>query len=190
MKIALLSLCAVATAAALETRVAMERDVLFGSAPNWAREARAGANERINVVVMMKHTPEQLEALESAFWAVSDPKLDATYGRHLTQNDVTALVAAKDADIDAVTEFFSAQECATFTVGAHRDLIEVELSVAAAEKLFQTQIYRFRHKVHGTVSVLRAGEGGYTLPSSGRPGSTSFSMPQHTTSPFERRAIE
>ena len=141
-------------------KVTYEADVAY-TAPNWTREARAAASESVNVVVMMQHTDEQLATLEAKFWAVSDPK-SSEYGEHLTQAQVTEIVAPAQASLDAVTAWLTGAG-ATISVGAHRDLIEATLPAAAAEAAFGTEIFRFRHNTRRSVSLLRAGAA-YALP--------------------------
>ena len=64
------SMLLIALAAATRMQV-MEPDVLVGSAPNWAKLARATADDEVNVVFVMKHTASQMAELEETFWAVS-----------------------------------------------------------------------------------------------------------------------
>eukprot|EP00937_MAST-01D_sp_MAST-1D-sp2_P005366 g5366.t1 len=157
----LLKLATVAFASA-SLRVEMERDVLFGQAPNWDREARAGAAESVNVILMLTHSDLQLAELESKFWAVSTPG-HAEYGEHLTQAQVTKMVAAPAATVDKLTNWLTVSGATRVSVSEHQDAIEADLPASAAEAAFGTQIFRFRHRKHSSVSLLRASTR-YTLP--------------------------
>jgi len=147
--------------AASAGRIGMESDVLFGSAPNWSRAGRAGAEDEVTATFMLKHSDMQLAKLEETFWAVSDPK-NPRYGEHLTQSQVTDLMAPSVESVNVVTDFLAAHNV-SYSVGVHRDIIEASIPAAVAEDMFQTQFFHYTH-ARTQKSLIRAAAA-YSLPS-------------------------
>ena len=93
---------------------------------------------------MLRRNPAGLAALEEAFWAVSDPD-SAKYGRHLSQHQITELVAAPSVRADRVLGWrHSAGVAAELNV--HGDLVSARINAPAAEALLNTTLQLFRHR--------------------------------------------
>ena len=109
----------------------------------------------LSLIAHLAHAPAQLAKLEERFWSVSDPD-HADYGAHLTQREVTDIVARPAREIESVTEWLAAGGATGLRVGAHRDSIRFEMSARDAEALFRTEIRAFRHRARAGVVVHRA----------------------------------
>ena len=58
----------------------------------WRPKGRCPASRQLHLTVVLRKTEAQRAALERAFWDVSTPS-HPRYGQHLSQRDVTDLVA-------------------------------------------------------------------------------------------------
>jgi len=149
-------LCAIAAA----SRVSMERDVTVGSSAGWSVTQKTPANEKINLIVMMKHQPEKMAELEETFWAVADPK-NARYGKHLNKEQVSSLMAPAAGNVEKVVEWLKTVGDVTVTHPSG-DIVDVEIDVAKAEALLETTFHTFAHK-NGVHTLVRATEQ-YSVP--------------------------
>ena len=90
----LLALLAPAASTADAGAVLLEPDL--GVAPistgAWRPKGRCPASRQLHLTVVLHKTEAQRAALERAFWDVSTPS-HPRYGQHLSQRDVTDLVA-------------------------------------------------------------------------------------------------
>ncbi len=120
---------------------------------NWQRVRKSKSNEIVNVMIMMKHTPSQLEELETAFFAVSDPK-NEKYGEHFNQADVTELMAHPK--VDDVVAWLQSGGAKRVDVGVHRDIVEADLPVEVAEKMLSTKFHLFQHSLREDIQLHRA----------------------------------
>jgi tripeptidyl-peptidase-1 len=119
---------------------------------SWQRRGPSKPSSMVNLIVMLQHTKEQTAKLEEIFYAVSDPK-NKEYGNHLTQQQVTELMQHKD--IDVVVNWLKENGAKRVDVGVHKDSVEADFTIKAAEQLLQTKFYAFQHKKHD-VEIQRA----------------------------------
>ena len=164
----LASLLCLALAAPLGPRVTLEGDVstdVSVTAPQWRRERRASAGDAVSVTILLRRAPSQLAALERAFWAVSDPS-SPRYGAHLTQEQVTGIVAAPATTIAAVTGWLRDGGATTVRPNAHRDLISATLAADKAEALFGVALYTWRHATYAGVAPIVRAAAPYSVPAS------------------------
>eukprot|EP00937_MAST-01D_sp_MAST-1D-sp2_P001078 g1078.t1 len=122
----------------------MEPDVVPAAASaEWSLVGRATAADTLALTVVMRRDAARLAELERRFWAVSTPG-SADYGRHLSQNDVTALVAPADSALERTLRWLRAGGAEGIDVSAHRDLVRLRISAPRAEALFNTELRVFR----------------------------------------------
>ena len=137
--------------AAPAARVQLEPTVVPARASaTWACINRAPASTTLDLIAHLRHSDDQLEELKAHFWAVSDPD-HARYGEHLSQDEVTAIVAQPDNVIEAAVRFLQ-DECDAVgvRVGAHRDAVAFSVTAASAEACLQTEIHEFQsNALHG-----------------------------------------
>jgi tripeptidyl-peptidase I len=164
----LASLLGLALAAPLGPRVTLEGDVstdVSVTAPQWRRERRAGAGDVVSVTVLLHRAPSQLAALETAFWAVSEPS-SPRYGAHLTQEQVTGIVAAPAATIAVVSGWLRDGGATTVRPNVHRDLISATLAADKAEALFGVALYTWRHATYAGIAPIVRASSSYSVPAS------------------------
>ena len=162
----LLVLLLSATAATPPHLVTLEADVstdVARTAPQWARVRRAGSGDEVRVTVVLRRDAAALRELEAAFWAVSDVT-SPRYGMHLTQRQVTDIVAAPTATLETVTAWLRRGGATDIVANAHRDLLTVALPAPAAEALFHTELYAWRHTVFGGVAPIVRAAQPYAVP--------------------------
>lgn len=135
-------------------RVNMEPGTAFPTGTkSWNKRGPSKPNSMINIIVMLQHTKEQTNKLEEIFYAVSDPK-NINYGNHLSQNEVTELMQHKD--INVVVDWLKTNGAKRVDVGVHKDSVEADFTIKAAESLLQTKFYTFQHKKHTDIEIQRA----------------------------------
>jgi hypothetical protein len=110
----------------------------------------------------MRYVVVQRNALERVFWQVSTPE-EASYGKHLTVEALTAMVGSSDARIAAVQAWLVRSGAVATKVARTKDSIRTTISCAAAEVAFSTKIHRFQHTSLAKTSLLRA-TAPYSLP--------------------------
>lgn len=161
MKFTLLALCATLAASA---RIPMEIQATVASSyTNWVSEQVDDADSTLmTIFVMMKHAKADIQKLEQVVLAVSDPKSPA-YGKHLSIEQVGQITPIADSAVNTVLAFLKAEGVTTIDINLNRDMIEVELSIAQANKLFETDVRLFSHKRKAGVQVLRS-VSPYSLP--------------------------
>lgn len=154
-------LLALSSLLALGSRVELERgSVLTGASTEWSI-GPAGATEKLHLSAILEQSPEQLTHLEERFWAVSTPT-NEDYGKHLTQAQVTELVAQPDAVLAAVADWLRSGGATDVQYGPHRDSLDFTVTVASAEALLETTVSAFEHRSRG-VTLLRASRA-YSVP--------------------------
>lgn len=97
---------------------------------------------------------QNLDKLLEVFHAVSNPD-GAQYGEHLTLDEVNALVAPRDEDVQAILEwlFSNGVEPSSIRASSSSDFIHVTTNVSHAETILGGQYHEYRH-ASGT-SALR-----------------------------------
>mmetsp|Transcript_31066 Transcript_31066/g.99728 ORF Transcript_31066/g.99728 Transcript_31066/m.99728 type:complete len:570 (+) Transcript_31066:64-1773(+) len=134
------------------------------STSSWLREERASPQARVTLTVALRVEGEALKRLESTFWAVSTPG-DPEYGKHLSNDQVTALLNVSHERVSAASHHFAAAG-AEVTVAPNRDMLTVVMTAAEAEALLSARLHWYRHsRVKAAPRLLRAAAG-YSLDAS------------------------
>ena len=150
----LTAVCAVAATHAYDgLRVSVEPGVAMEKPKSWNKRGPSKPTSMVNIIVMMQHTKEQTTKLEEIFYSVSDPK-HKNYGNHLTQSQVTELMEHKE--INVVVDWLKKHGAKRVDVGVHKDSVEADFTIKAAEELLQTKFYAFQHKKHTGIEIQRA----------------------------------
>lgn len=153
-----------AAAATSTSRVALEPDIAagVGVSPEWRRLARCTPHDVIDIVVALRLSEDAKERLDSTLTAVSYPDSER-YGEHLTQAQMTELVAPAPAAVAAVLGWLADGGAAAEVIG-HGDVIRASLSATDAEALLDTEFWRFSHVERTDVVVTRSFGSLYTVP--------------------------
>jgi len=139
----------------------LEPEVQVGGSKSWIFDSIPRPDEKVQLIVVLKRSAEALWKLESIFWEVSDPK-HQNYGKYLTQDDVTRVIAISEDHLSTVTGWLNVPS-ADIDIGVHGDIIKVSLHVADAEKLFDTKLHRFVSKANPSWKIIRAADR-YSVP--------------------------
>jgi tripeptidyl-peptidase-1 len=102
---------------------------------------------------------QNLAALESKFWSVSNPK-SAEYKHFLSIDEISSMIAPKAGDVAAVTHWLLLHGITDII--SFSDALEVFTTVGVAERLFQTEFFEFQHEEWSKVVVRQFGS--YSLP--------------------------
>ncbi|KAH9005507.1 tripeptidyl peptidase A [Lactarius hatsudake] len=132
----------------------------IASPRNWVDLGRAPPTHLIPLRIALPR-PRFLE-LEGHLTEISDP-LHERYGKHLSKEDVEALVAPDASSVDAVHEWLEShgikkEACHRSPAG---DWVTVRLPVAQAEKMLGTEFRVWKHTQDGDI-LVRTTE--YSLP--------------------------
>lgn len=128
-------------AAASTTRIQLEPDVEWRSPVGWTQGAPS-PNTTVNLVFVLRLSPDSHRALESAFWEVSDPE-NPRYGDFLSQDEIRTMLNISSDAVGAVVEFVQSHG-GKANVNPTSDLISVSISLTAAEAMLQTTIRSYR----------------------------------------------
>jgi len=131
------------------------------STSSWRMEGKALPEQGVRFTVALRVEEDNRAALETIFWAVSDPD-SPSYGRHLSVDDITEVLAVPAERVEAVSSYFRMLG-AEVELSPNRDMMEVITTVQVAEAALQTQLYNFRHQDFPDAQILRAA-GHYYLP--------------------------
>lgn len=137
---------------------------------------------RLIVAVKQRNTDQ----LEDIFWRVSDPT-SPEYGKHLTIDEITALVAPAQETVDAVLAWLRSSGAQVLSVDRNRDFIHISMTVASASDMLNVEFGPFRHLETGKVLVRSAQP--YTVPFSVSEhidfiaGVNGFNVPHRAKSP-------
>jgi tripeptidyl-peptidase-1 len=132
-----------------------------GVPDGWTTVSRADPAAQLELTLAVRQT--NLAALERQVLAASDPDNAARYGRHLSREQVDALVAPRSADVEQVKAWIAAGAAPTaMRSTGNGDLITATITVAEAERLLSVQYHAYKHATTGR-TVLRA-NGAYELP--------------------------
>mmetsp|Transcript_18166 Transcript_18166/g.29846 ORF Transcript_18166/g.29846 Transcript_18166/m.29846 type:complete len:597 (+) Transcript_18166:186-1976(+) len=146
----ILILCAVAAHgmipsrphAADSYRVSLELDASNEIPKDWMEKAPTDPEKRITLYFATKQ--QNLDKLEEAFWAVSDPD-SPMYGQYMTLDQVTALVSEPTSTAAVYEWLRSNVPDAEFHIVANQDFVRVGLRVGQAEQLLQTSFHEYEH---------------------------------------------
>ncbi|KAI0294255.1 subtilisin-like protein [Multifurca ochricompacta] len=103
-----------------------------------------------------------IKGLEDALMAVSSPG-SPKYRQFLTKEETEAFVAPTPESVDAVTSFLSAHGITATKGSPAGDWLNIDVTVAQADALFDGQFTTFEHTASGTTSVRSLG---YSIPAS------------------------
>jgi tripeptidyl-peptidase-1 len=161
--------CAAPTPAASLARVTLESDVVIGAPSRggaaWRPLRRAPTSRKLSLQVALRRDLAAARALQATVNRVSDPA-STEYGRYLTAEDVTRLVAAPAEAAAAVREWLASE-------GVHGELVlsgdwvVARATIAQAEALLETELWEFVHVRTGRRAV-RAKQS-YSVPASVEP---------------------
>jgi tripeptidyl-peptidase-1 len=135
------------------TRVRLEPEVALHN-PATSSWTKVGKPEEPTIKLTAVLKAPGRAALEQKFWEVSDPK-HADYGKYLSHAEIAKLLAVGDATVGKVVSSFE-EAGATVTVAPSRDALTLNMAVAAAERLLDTQLFTFAHRDRPDVRVMRA----------------------------------
>jgi len=107
----------------------------------WGRVAPAEESAPLTFILALKQ--QNLDVLESTFWAVSTPG-SPQYREFMSIEDINAMVAPEDADIMRVVKWLSMNGIEHYTLLG--DAIEVTTDVKTGSKLFSTEFHVFQHR--------------------------------------------
>eukprot|EP00729_Bicosta_minor_P007337 gene7337-11405_t len=169
-------------------RVVLEPEYAGVAPPaDWLDVGRVQPGDIMDLVVVMKKSPEVLDKLEQTLWEVSDPH-GPMYGKHLTRDQVKTLVNPDGSDSDKavadVAEWLAGSTNVRTNTGTKvkasydKDTLTVSIDAVVAEELFETEIRRYSHAtlLHTTTifrtrgrnasATAAAATAPYTVPSS------------------------
>ncbi|KAE9340642.1 hypothetical protein PF008_g11000 [Phytophthora fragariae] len=130
---------------------------------HWERGPRAAPELLLTLRVAL--TPRKSDAqLAELVAAVADPA-SPLYGQHLTSSaQLRTHFAPSDASLRSFQQVVQdAQVLRAEPADAVQDLWRLELAVATAERLFDTEMFHFKHRQHSGLSVVRPEES-YSIP--------------------------
>lgn len=139
-------------------------DVVFtrsASPPGWQLTSRADAAAKVTFQFGLKQ--QNLDVLDSKFWAVSDPK-SPEYQNFMSIEEISAIVAPKAEDVKIVKTWLllhGVKEADIKPLAG--DALEVTTTVKVAENLFETHFYQFVNN-ESKKSVVRQ-FGSFSVPS-------------------------
>jgi len=143
--------------AAADQRTTLEHDqgLATSKSLDWRKQGPSSPSHPVSLLIHLKHTKDQVEELEKHFWSVSDPDHE-DYGKHLTKDQVTNIVAHPEAKIREIIQWLSTGSATNVNVGAHRDSIKFTMKVKDVERMFGTTMHTFEHRHRHTVVLQRA----------------------------------
>lgn len=141
-------------AAASGATVQMEPSVNTFSSPNWIQEKRADMKENVKAMFVLKHDSTAMNEFEKRLLDIASPK-SKNYGKWLTREQVIEAVSPKAESVHAVEEYLASFGVNATKVNRFGDIIEVNMPVETAEKVFSTEFATFRNTLDREQSVSR-----------------------------------
>jgi tripeptidyl-peptidase-1 len=123
----------------------------------WTQKHRAHASEKVTVGFVLKQN--NLDQIEELFWDRTNPKSD-NYGKWLSKKEIGAIVHNKQAH-ESVLKFLQDHDIAIVHDNENGEYVRAEMSVAQAEKIFQTEFHSYVSPHHKD-TVVRTTE--FTVP--------------------------
>ena len=155
----MLAIAALCLAAPLveESFIRLERDVEPHDpvTSSFDNTGRAPAHTILSLTVQLSLDSTRRDALEEAFWAVSDPR-NPRYGQHLDKAAIKDLLAVPAAQVERVRSFFLEAGAIKAKASPFNDVIAVKMAAGHVEKALRTTISTFTHHQRTDVHVLRA----------------------------------
>merc|ERR1719450_1863408 len=94
--------------------------VYNASTSSWAKLERPPPEHLMTIVVAVRVDEDRRSELERVFWEVSDPD-HANYGKHLSRDEVTELLAVPEERAERVRAYFVSQGATEAVVSPNRD---------------------------------------------------------------------
>jgi len=116
----------------------------------WIAANRADPNEPLKMTIAVRQT--NIGKLEAIFESVSDPR-SASYGKHLTNDQVQELVAPTPKSISLITDWLIEHGITSWETSSNSDFIQFVQPVSVIEKLLNTEYILFKHTVLEARSV-------------------------------------
>jgi len=121
---------------------------------SWVLHDKVPAEHSVELTVAVRVDSDRHAALEKLFWEVSDPK-HASYGKHLSIDGISKLLAIPDSRVDVVKHYFE-RAGATALVSPNKDIITVTMPASAAETALNTSLAFFKHPERSHLRIVRA----------------------------------
>lgn len=144
----------------LAARQPLEADVSPDTRTGWTKGARAHPLSPLELVVGMALPRSGLAQLEHIHATVSDPT-SSTYGQHISNERVHALVAPSAADVDTVSALFASHNIAIEAATPNSDMLVARTTVGAVEAALGCEYFAYTHAQSGS-RALRTPH--YSLP--------------------------
>ena len=140
-------------ASAAAVRVGLESDISpQKNSIGWTQGARASKSAELQLVVALALPHAGVTELKRIHAAVSDPQKVSSYGKHMSNAEVHALVAPTPATVAAVRAHFLKYGIALRSETPNSDFLTAFTTVGAAEAALAAEYYEYRH-VSGTVAL-------------------------------------
>jgi len=144
-------------ASAREVRVAVEREV--PAVPlGWEAVGQAPRGETLELFFAVRQSG--VEQLQEALMRVSSPS-SPDYGMHLSNEQVNAMTAPKQEDIDVVSAFLREHGVEPRAATPNSDVLVATVPVESAELMLDTSYVQLKHS---SGEVATRAPGGYSLP--------------------------
>ena len=158
-----MKLC-IALSLAIFSAVASATSPLPRIPSGWQAVGDTPRGTKIELVFAVKQ--QNLKLLEETVLAVSDPR-SSLYGKHLSNEDVHAMVAPATESVQAVNAFLAAHGVSGASKTPNSDFIVAQVSVEKAEAMLAPKgihFTEFRHPEGHIVHRLRVADADLTLP--------------------------
>lgn len=133
---------------------------------HWRLLTTQEASGNIKAFVALKENQQGLHKVKESVEAASDPA-NPNYGRHLSWEELNALVAPSEAEVEAVVQWLQSAGVEKYEVMASRSWIRFTASPAALEALVQCRIRAYTPKKESKkerVIIHRCEEDIYEIP--------------------------
>ena len=146
------------------SRITLEPDVSVHDpkTSSWALRGAAPADKVIDITVQIAVEPAGRDALEAAFWAVSEPD-NARYGQHLSIGQIAEILAVPEARVERVRNFFLSHGAVEAKPSPYNDVMSVRMSCGNIERALSTRLGSYVHAGRPGYSIIRASEH-YSVP--------------------------
>jgi len=161
LRLLLLAVLLGANAAPSPIHVTMEEDAsseFRGLPTGWTSLERSHPDTKLELTIAVRQ--QNTAELERRLMEVSTPG-SQSYGQHLTNEEVHALVAPTAQDAQAVAAFLTSHGLTPSFTSLNGDFLEVACTVAQAESLLNAKYHHMQHQPSG-LKVHRAMS--YSLP--------------------------
>jgi tripeptidyl-peptidase-1 len=136
--------------------VRMESDVNKFTSSRWLKENTIKAHDVVKAIFVLKHDDATMKAFDKKLMDVSNPK-SANYGKWLNHDEIKALFSPSDAKVKVVTDYIDSFgiKSSSYKVSKLNDMVHVEMPVAIANKMLNTEFAIFRSSLANEVILPR-----------------------------------